>query len=115
LWKEASIESFDAEISSFSSVGTASDPESEIIPFMYKAIEEYYPNATLVPFIIYGASDLRYLREQGTQAYGFSLFEPETPSDVWGTYLHAPNERISLKTIEYTFNAYYNLAKCFLE
>jgi acetylornithine deacetylase/succinyl-diaminopimelate desuccinylase-like protein len=115
LWEEATIESYEAEISSFSSVGTASDPESDIIPFMYKAIEEYYPNAKFIPFIIYGASDLRYLRSQGTQAYGFSLFEPETSSDVWGTYLHAPNERISLKAIEYTFKAYYNLAKKFLE
>ena len=113
LWEEATIQSL--ETGSISSVGTASDPESEIIPFMHKAIEEYYPNATLVPFIIYGGSDLRYLREQGTQAYGFSLFEPETPSDVWGTRVHSLNERISLKTLEYTFKAYYNLAKNFLE
>jgi acetylornithine deacetylase/succinyl-diaminopimelate desuccinylase-like protein len=114
LWEEAMIESCEGEISSFSSVGTASDPESEIVSFMYKAIEEYYPNVKLIPFIIYGASDLRYLREQGTQAYGFSLFEPETPSNVWEG-VHSPNERISLKTIEYTFNVYYNLAKSFLE
>jgi acetylornithine deacetylase/succinyl-diaminopimelate desuccinylase-like protein len=114
LWKEATIESFEGGISSFTSVGTASDPESEIVSFMYKAIEEYYPNARLVPFIIYGASDLRYLREQGTQAYGFSLFESKTPSNVWEG-IHSPNERISLKTLEYSFNAYYNLAKSFLE
>ena len=112
LWEEATIQSL--ETGSISSVGTASDPESEIIPFMHKAIEEYYPNATLVPFIIYGGSDLRYLREQGTQAYGFSLFEPETPSNMWEG-IHSPNERISLKTLEYTFKSYYNLAKNFLE
>ncbi|MCK4848184.1 MAG: M20/M25/M40 family metallo-hydrolase, partial [Candidatus Heimdallarchaeota archaeon] len=114
LWEEATIQSLEAETGFFSSVGTASNPESEIIPFMHKAIEEYYPNATLIPLIIYGATDLRYLRAQGTQAYGFSLFEPETPSNVWGM-CHAPNERISLKTLEYTFKAYYNLAKEFLK
>jgi len=115
LGQEAIIEQPSGDKGFFSSIGTASDPDSEILPFMCKAVEEYYPNVTFVPLIMAGATDMRYLRENGTQAYGFSLFPAETPLNTMANMPHGPNERISLKTLEYTLKAYYNLAKEFLE
>ena len=115
LGEEAIIEQFSSDTGFFSSIGTASDPESEIFPHMCKAVEEYYPDVTFVPLVLPGATDLRFLREVGTQAYGFSLFPPDTPMNTMADFPHGPNERISLKTVEYTFKAYYNLAKSFLE
>ncbi|MHA1975439.1 MAG: M20/M25/M40 family metallo-hydrolase [Candidatus Hodarchaeales archaeon] len=114
LGKEAIIERPPDQPGFFTSEGTASDPNSEIIPFMRNAVAEVYPNAQFVPLIVAGATDLRYLRERGTQAYGFSLFDPETPLNTMATLPHGPNERISLKTVEYSLMAYYNLAKEFL-
>jgi acetylornithine deacetylase/succinyl-diaminopimelate desuccinylase-like protein len=99
----------------FSSTGTASDPESEILPYMCKAVEEYYPEVTFVPLVMAGATDMRFLRANGTEAYGFSLFPQETPMNTMANFPHGPNERISIKTLEMTFKAYYNLAKQFLE
>jgi acetylornithine deacetylase/succinyl-diaminopimelate desuccinylase-like protein len=98
----------------FTSVGTASDPDSEIIPYMKKAVSEYYPEVEFVPLVMPGATDMRYLREEGTQAYGFSLFPPGSPLNTMATLPHGPNERVSLKTIECTFKSYYTLAKEFL-
>ena len=114
LADEARIE-FPSDLTGvFTSIGTASDHHSEIIPFMKNAIAEFYPEVEFVPLVMPGATDMRYLREQGTKAYGFSLFPPDTPLNTMSTLPHGPNERISLKTIEYTYKAYYNLVKEFL-
>ncbi len=115
LGDEAIIEQPSGDVAFFSSIGTASDPNTEIFPHMQKAVEEYYPDVTFVPLVMAGATDLRYLRELGTEGYGFSLFPPDTPMNTMATFPHGPNERISIKTLEYTYNAYYNLARSFLE
>jgi acetylornithine deacetylase/succinyl-diaminopimelate desuccinylase-like protein len=114
LGEEAVIEKPPDQPGFFTSEGTASNPNSEIIPFMCNAVSEIYPGAQFVPLIMAGATDLRYLREQGTQAYGFSLFDPDTPINTMATLPHGPNEHVSLKTVEYSFIAYYKLAKEFL-
>jgi acetylornithine deacetylase/succinyl-diaminopimelate desuccinylase-like protein len=111
---EARIESPPDLSGVFTSEGTATDPHSDIIPYMKKAIKEEYPEVTFVPLIMPGATDMRYLREKGTKAYGFSLFPPDTPLNTMSTLAHGPNEKVSLKTVEYTYKAYYNLAKEFL-
>ena len=115
LGEETKIELSSVDTGGFSSIGTASEPDSAIFPHMCKAVEEYYPDVTLVPLVMAGGTDLRFLREVGTQAYGFSLFPHETPMNTMADFPHGPNERIGLKTVEYTFKAYYNLAKSFLE
>ncbi len=114
LGEEAIIEQPPDQPGFFTSEGTASNPESEIVPFMCKAVSEVYPNVQFVPLVVAGATDLRYLREQGTQAYGFSLFDPDTPLNTMAKLPHGPNERVNLKTVEYSLMAYYNLAKEFL-
>ncbi len=114
LGAEAIIEHPPDQPGFFTSEGTASDPQSEIVPYMVKAVAEVYPEVQFVPLVMAGATDLRYLREQGTQAYGFSLFDPDTPINTMATLPHGPNERVSLKTVEYSLIAYYNLAKEFL-
>jgi acetylornithine deacetylase/succinyl-diaminopimelate desuccinylase-like protein len=115
LGDEAIIEQPSGDVAFFSSIGTASDPETEIFPHMRKAVEKYYPNVEFVPLVMAGATDLRYIRELGTHAYGFSLFPEDTPMNTMANLPHGPNERISIKTLEYTYHAYYNVAKSFLE
>ena len=73
------------------------------------------PNGTLVPLIMSGASNCRFLCEQGAEAYSFSLFDPETPPSQLTDLVHGANERINIRTLELTLKVYYNLAKDFLE
>jgi len=54
------------------------------------------------------------LREQGAQAYGFSLFDPETPASHLADLTHGANERVSVRTLELTQRVYYHLARDFL-
>ena len=96
------------------SFGNASPSRSDFVAAMEKAVNRELPNSTLIPLISPGASDCRFLRELGTGAYGFSLFDPETPSSHLAELGHGINERVSIKTLDLTQKVYYNLARDFL-
>ena len=115
LAKEATIESLTAEEGGFTSYGNASAVTSEFVDAMEKAVQKEVPGSTLVPFIMPAVSDCRFFRERGVQAYGFSLFDPDTPMSHLSELAHGTDERVSIKTIELSQKAYYNLAKIFLE
>ncbi|MCY3413728.1 MAG: M20/M25/M40 family metallo-hydrolase [Candidatus Heimdallarchaeota archaeon] len=112
LAKEAILEVPDE--SEFSgSDGNYSEITSEFLDAMREAVSDYYPDATFVPIMVSGATDLRFIRNLGGRGFGFSLFDPELKlSDM--NLAHAPNERVSLKTVEYSLNAYYRLCKVLL-
>ncbi|MFX0209162.1 MAG: M20/M25/M40 family metallo-hydrolase [Candidatus Hodarchaeota archaeon] len=114
LAKEARIESMSVEEGGFISYGNASPASSEFVQAMEKAVQQEIPDSTLVPFIMPAVSDCRFFRERGVEAYGFSLFDPETPMSHLASLAHGTDERISLKTIELSYKVYYNLAKTFL-
>ncbi|MFX1517332.1 MAG: M20/M25/M40 family metallo-hydrolase [Promethearchaeota archaeon] len=114
LAAEATIESMTVEEGGFTSYGNASPASSEFVTAMEKAVKQEFPDSSLVPFIMPAVSDCRFFREQGVDAYGFSLFDPETPMSHLASLAHGTNERISIKTLELSQKVYYNLAKIFL-
>jgi len=93
------------------SFGSASPSHSDFVAAMERAVGKEISNGTLVPLILPGASDCRFMREQGTEAYGFSLFDPDTPTSHLTDLAHGANERVSIKTLELTQKVYYHLAK----
>jgi acetylornithine deacetylase/succinyl-diaminopimelate desuccinylase-like protein len=97
------------------SYGSSSPARSEFVDAMERATRKEMPGATLVPLIMPGASDCRFMRAQGAHAYGFSLFDPETPTSHLADLAHGTNERVSVKTLELTQRVYYHLAKDFLK
>jgi len=97
------------------SLGSASPAQSEFVDAMERAIRKEMPGATLVPLISPGASDCRFMRAQGAHAYGFSLFDPETPASHLGDLAHGANERVSIRTLELTQSVHLHLAKDFLK
>jgi acetylornithine deacetylase/succinyl-diaminopimelate desuccinylase-like protein len=97
------------------SFGNASPSRSDFVAAMEKAVNRELPNSTLIPLISPGASDCRFLRELGTEAYGFSLFDPETPSSHLAELGHGVNERVSIKTLDLTQKVYQYLARDFLK
>jgi len=114
LAHEASIKSLEYEEGGFESYGNESPTRSPFVSAMEQAVQQVIPNSTLVPFIYPPASDLRFMRKQGAASYGFSLFDPETPVSHLVDLSHGENERVSIKTLEMSQKAYYNLAKIFL-
>ncbi len=96
------------------SYGSSSPARSEFVDAMERAIRSELPDGTLVPMIMPGATDCRFMREQGAEAYGFSMFDPETPTSHLADLAHGANERVSVRTLELTQRVYYHLAKDFL-
>jgi acetylornithine deacetylase/succinyl-diaminopimelate desuccinylase-like protein len=97
------------------SFDNASPSRSDFVAAMEKAVNRELPNSTLIPLISPGALDCRFLRELGTEAYGFSLFDPETPSSHLAELGHGVNERVSIKTLDLTQKVYQYLARDFLK
>ncbi len=97
------------------SFGSSSPSQSEFVDAMEKAVRKEIPGGTLVPLIMPGATDCRFMREQGVEAYGFSLFDPETPTSHLADLAHGSNERVSVRTVELTQRVYRHLAKDFLK
>ena len=112
LAEEVEIIDIPREEAGGASMGNSSPTSSEFVDTMEKAVRKEIPNATLVPYIATGATDCRFLRELGVEAYGFSLDDPEMGLKDMGA--HGVNERVSIKTIELTQKVYYHLAKDFL-
>ncbi len=67
------------------------------------------PGAALVPEIMPGKTDFRFLRPMGVECCGYGLYDPETPRE--SMRVHGPNERASLKTLELTRRVCVRLAK----
>ncbi len=114
LADEAVIEDPEGAERGFMSQGSASPARSEFVDAMETAVRKEIPGSSLVSMIMPGASDSRFMREQGAEAYGFSLFDLETPPNQLTDLAHGANERISVKTLELTQRVYSGLAKDFL-
>ena len=115
LAAEAVIEDLPNFEGGFKSFGNASPSRSDFVAAMEKAVRKEVPDATLVPLIMPGATDCRFLRELGTEAYGFSLFDPDTPTSHLAELAHGANERVSIRTLDLTQKVYYHLAKEYLK
>lgn len=81
---------------------------------MLKAVRKFYPQADFIPFIAYGGTDLRFVRDNNAEGYGFSLLTPDTTADEASGLAHGTDERVRIKDLELTLNVYYQLAKEFL-
>ena len=115
LAEDVTIEDLPESRGRMMSFGSESPPISEFVNAMENAVRKEIPEGKLVPMILPGASDSRFLRMQGTHAYGFSLFDPETPTSNLADLAHGANERVSIKTLDLTKKVYYTLAKDFLK
>jgi len=70
----------------------------------------------LIPLIAMGEIDGRFYREKKTLQLMVLLYiDPELPLDEFLSMVHGINEKIGLKTFDFSLKAYYNLAKEFLE
>jgi len=85
--------------------------ESAFVSVMEEAVQREIPSAKLVPELMPGKTDLKYLRGLGVEAYGFGLYDPDTPLNA--RIVHGPNERVSLRTLKLTHSVYNNLAQIF--
>lgn len=72
------------------------------------------PGATLVPSIMTGATDARFFRRKGVNAYGFGLFSNRiAPREISNMY-HGNDERVDQESLRLSTELWTGLAKGFL-
>ncbi len=74
-----------------------SSADTELAAVIGEVLEQKRPGSVLVPLLVPGATDARYLRSRGTTVYGFV---PTLP-DVDERSVHGVNERISLASLAF--------------
>ena len=92
--------------------------ESPTDSALYEAIEEvigsFFPDATVVPVLASGGSDLRFGRRLGGVGYGFALHARERTLAEVNAQLHAHDEHVYLDDLALTVTAYDRLVRRFL-
>lgn len=76
---------------------TESPIDNPLTVAIKKSIQKNLPGVPIVPFLLPGTSDGRYLRAKNIPVYGFSPLHPDDDPEV----AHKANEFVSIKSIEF--------------
>ncbi|MBN2531497.1 MAG: M20/M25/M40 family metallo-hydrolase [Spirochaetales bacterium] len=105
-------ENFNVEVVDFFPSNT-SPMETPLFDATLEILRSIYPGITHIPSLFSGVTDARFWRRRGTVAYGFSLFDENMTLNEYARMLHGKDERISLKSLELTYNYFLNLPEAF--
>jgi acetylornithine deacetylase/succinyl-diaminopimelate desuccinylase-like protein len=89
-----------------------SDPASPLFDLFQSVLSEYDQGSTVLPFIVPGGTDGRFLAERGVKVYGFSPAKEEPGWRVLDQ-AHAANERLSLANLEFGTRVLYDVVTRF--
>lgn len=81
---------------------------------MERVSGHFHPGAGLVPFFIVGATDARFFRRMGTQAYGFGMFSDRLSFEQFSTMFHGDDERVDIDSLQMSADMFEQLARDFL-
>jgi len=96
----------------------ADDPsESPIETLLYstiqKVLQKFEPNSYIVPFMMTGGTDSRFLRRIGCVCYGFAPMKTDMPLSDFLKMAHGIDERISIDNLIFGASVLYQLVKEF--
>ena len=98
----------------------ADDPASEspwdtpLWPSIQRVASRFYPDGTAVPFLMTGATDARFFRRLGCDAYGFGLFSRNLTFDQYSSMFHGDDERVDVDSLALSTAMWEALARDFL-
>jgi acetylornithine deacetylase/succinyl-diaminopimelate desuccinylase-like protein len=90
-----------------------SQKETPLFDATFEIARTIYPGITPIPTMFSGVTDARFWRMRGTVVYGFALFEESMTLDEYTRVLHGKDEKISLKSLELTYNYFLRLPEVF--
>ena len=102
----------------FSFLQAEEPSESPMNTPLYRYIENvlhsFEPNCRVVPFMMTGGTDSRFLRRVGCVCYGFCPLKVDVPLPEFLSMAHGVDERISIKNLVFSVSVLYELVKGFL-
>jgi acetylornithine deacetylase/succinyl-diaminopimelate desuccinylase-like protein len=87
--------------------------ETPLFDATLEIVRSIYPGITHIPSLFSGVTDARFWRMRGTVAYGFAMFDENMTLNEYARMLHGKDERISVKSLELTYNYFLNLPEAF--
>jgi acetylornithine deacetylase/succinyl-diaminopimelate desuccinylase-like protein len=94
---------------------SASPMETPLWDVMQDVTRKIIPDATLVPFIIIGATDSRYFRKIGVNSYGFGMLSERIPYGDFIQMFHGNNERVDTDSLRMATDLWDGIARRLLE
>jgi len=92
--------------------------ESPLDTPLFKQIQEtlgdFVPDCSMVPFMMTGGTDSRFLRDAGSICYGFQPMETDLPLDEFLKMTHGIDERVSIKNLVFGVSVLYQLVTKFM-
>ncbi|MBI3914550.1 MAG: M20/M25/M40 family metallo-hydrolase [Chloroflexi bacterium] len=90
--------------------GRESSSDTPLFETMRRVITRHEPNATLLPYLVVGATDARHVSKLGTHVYGFApMFAPMSEF----SRIHGHDERISIENLEFGARVLYEVVSKF--
>lgn len=90
-----------------------SSPETDLFHLIRKVITAYVPKSQVLPTMVAGATDSRYLRPQAV-CYGLELGKADLPPEEMVGMIHGVNERISVDNLIFGTSVLYEIVRRFL-
>jgi len=78
---------------------TASPVDTPLWDCLQRVAGRLAPGAQNVPLMVWGATDARFFRRQGTVAYGFGLCSDRIGFDDFASMFHGDNERVDQESL----------------
>ncbi len=102
------------EFSGVTISGTTSPTDTPLWAAMETAARRTYADAVLLPSMIAGATDARYLRPRGVTTYGFGLLSTRLDAGKYWSMFHGKDERIDLESLDLSVELWEGLTREFL-
>jgi acetylornithine deacetylase/succinyl-diaminopimelate desuccinylase-like protein len=93
---------------------TSSSSDTPLWEAMSAMSSRFHPDGKVVPFLMVGATDARFFRRKGAQAYGFGMFSNNLSFEQFATMFHGDDERIDVESLEWSAAMFEQLAEDFL-
>ncbi len=93
---------------------SASSADTPLFSAMRALAGRFHPDAVVVPSLMVGATDARFFRRKGVQAYGFGMFSNRLGYERYSAMFHGDDERIDVQSLEWSTAAFEELARDFL-
>ncbi|MGP5498030.1 M20/M25/M40 family metallo-hydrolase [Corynebacterium flavescens] len=93
---------------------TQSPTEHPLYEALADTLREFFPDATVVPMIAPGGSDLRFARRLGGVGYGFAVHAPARSLGHVHGQLHSHDEYLHLEDLKLTVEGYRRVAEKFV-
>lgn len=93
---------------------TESPLKTRLFTQIEETLKEFVPNCSVVPFMMTGGTDSRFLRRIGSVCYGFQPMKTDIPLDEFMKMAHGINERISIDNLVFGVSVLYQLVTQFM-